>query len=47
MTKINRSRGGGTDDSSLPTLAVDCIEDLENGEEAENDDEDEEVVSKE
>jgi hypothetical protein len=46
---LSHQEGDGNGNSSTPILAVDCIEELENGEEleAESDDEDKEVVNKE
>jgi hypothetical protein len=46
---LSHQEGEGGGGSSTPTLAVDCIQYLENGEElgTESDDEDEEVVNKE
>jgi hypothetical protein len=42
---LSHQEGDGNGNSSTPILAVDCMEELEL--EAENDDEDKEVVSKE
>jgi hypothetical protein len=50
VDRILSHEEGGTDGTPIPTLAFDCIEEIEHGEdpaEAESDDEDKEVVNKE